>query len=621
MSDKTKADKAALENETPGKGTSIAILEGQIIGRKYDLAENSLAELMGIFAKGKVELSLAPYGRKINKEQHDLESYQVIEKFASLLTVWFSDWQYTPSPNMYAVMCLQKNFLNNMFAASSYHSTDHILENLGLLGRSDYSKEHLRRILFVVTLESSLDIPWATLFQYLPSQTVQAFTGLLSSINIQMTARAQKNIRLLIEASKIAPTVEAKEFKILSPLVSTFFNCSNLMIENKYEIKNWVVRCIENYMVKSMPPGITKRMSNEVKTKPEEGQKTVLIINERYTKGHAMYRSWHAQLTAIKKDHKVIGMASAEKVDEVSKLDFDEFIEISDVEDVVSIIKTVLKVKPDIIIYPSLGMSLFAPFVASQRLAPIQIACTGHPSSSRLKNIDYLFTADMGLTEQEFSKIITEKWLSAPRGVGKISILEFEPSVVEKNPEQINVIINGVIQKVSNELISLCNEITEGSDKEVIFHFFLTNPKQDLEFFAGMSILRRLLPNAKLHPFKEYSDYLNILAQADFALPTLPFGGSNSNVDLINVGVPKLYIADKSDISGMTDLQMWESVGEEFGYCDSIEQLKERAVELCNSEQARNEFSKKIAAIDLTNSGISDSTEDRRFLEAINTLF
>ena len=608
------------DKTTPEKVTSIAILEEQIILRKYDLAENSLIDLINIFAKGRVELSLAPYGRKINKGQRDLESYQVIEKFASLLTMWFSDVHYTPSANMYAVMCLQKSFLSNMFAASSYHSTDHILENLGLLGRSDYSKDHLKRILFIVTLESSLDIPWPTLFQYLPSETVQAFTGLLSSISIQMTARSQKNIRLLIEASKIAPTVEAKEFKILAPLVSTFFNCSNLTIENKYEIKNWVVRCIENYMATSLPPGIVKRMSNEVQLKPKEGEKTVLIINERYTKGHAMYRSWHAQLSAIKKDHKTIGMAEPDKVDEVSKQDFDEFIEISNKEDVVSIIKAILKVKPDIIIYPSLGMSLFAPFVASQRLAPIQIACTGHPSSSRLKNVDYLFTADMGFTEQEFSQIITEKWLGAPRGVGKISILDFELPIIEKNPEKINVIVNGVIQKVSNELISLCNDVSERSEKEVVFHFFLTNPKQDLEFFAGMSILRRFLPNAKLHPFKEYNDYLQILTKADFALPTLPFGGSNSNVDLINVGVPKLYIADKSDISGMTDFQMWESVGEEFGYCESVEQLTERAVELCNSEQARIEFSEKISAIDLTNNDVRDNTEDTRFLDAINTL-
>jgi predicted O-linked N-acetylglucosamine transferase (SPINDLY family) len=254
-------------------------------------------------------------------------------------------------------------------------------------------------------------------------------------------------------------------------------------------------------------------------------------------------------------------------------------------------------------------------------LAPIQIACTGHPSSSRLKNIDYLFTADMGFTDEEFSQVITEKWLGAPRGVGKISLLEFELSDVKKNAEQINIIVNGVIQKVSSDLISLCNEISERSDKEVIFHFFLTNSKQDLEFYAGMSILRRFLPNAKLHPFKDYNDYLKILATADFALPTLPFGGSHSNVDLINVGVPKLYIADKSDISGMTDCQMWESVGEEFGYCDSVEQLKERAVELCNSDQAICKFNAKISAINLTNNDVLDSTEDTRFLDAINKLF
>lgn len=602
------------------KGTSIAILERQIIARRYDLAEQSLVKLMNIFTQGKVELTLAPYDRKLAQEQRDLESYQVIEKFASLLTVWFSDWQYTPSANMYAQMCLQKTFLNNMFSASSYHSTDHILENLELLGRTDYSKEQLRRLLFVVTLESSIDIPWQTLFQYIPNETIQAFTGFLSSINIQMTARAQKNIRLLIEAATIAPTVETNDFKFLAPLVSTYFNCSNLTLPNKYEIKNWVVRCIENYMAKSMPPGITKRIANEVKKVPAEGKKTVLIINERYTKIHAMYRSWHGLLSVLKNEFNVVGMADPKRVDDVSKRDFNEFIAIEDDKDVPQIIKTILKLKPDVIIYPSIGMSLYAPFVASQRLAPIQIACTGHPSSSRLKNIDYLFTPEVGFTEQEFANIISEQWLSAPRGVGKVAKLDFKVPKVHKNPDQINVIVNGVIQKVSNELISLCNELTERSQKEVIFHFFLTCPKQDLEFFSGVSILRRFLPNAKLHPFREYDDYLKVLAAADFAIPTLPFGGSNSNVDMVNVGVPKLFMAHKHDIAGMTDYQMWEAVGELSGYCESVEQLKDRAVELCNSEQALAELTAKIKAIDLDALEVMNTEGDDRFVDAINTL-
>lgn len=603
------------------QGTSIALLERQIIQKQYAMAESSLVDLMNMFTKGKVELSLAPYDRALSKEQHDLESYQIIEKFASLLTIWFSDWNYQPSVNMYAQICLQKTFLNNVFTASSYHSTDHILENLELVGKADYNKEQLRRILFIVTLESTVDIPWASLFQFMPNETVQAFAGFLCSINIQMTARAQKNIRLLIEASKIAPTVETDNFKFLSPLVSTFFNCSNLTVPNKYEIKNWVVRCIENYMANSMPPGVLKRIKTEAKSKPAAGKKTIVVVNERYTSTHAMYRSWHSMLSVLKEQHTTIGMACAERVDDESKKDFDQFIEIADDKDIPTILKSIIKLKPDVIIYPSLGMSLYGPFVASQRIAPIQIACTGHPSSSRLKNIDYLFTADMGFTEEEFSKIITEQWLSAPRGVGKIAELDFELPDVEKDEEKINVIVNGVIQKVSNELVEICREISSRSEKEVIFHFFLTCPKQDIEYYSGKSILRRFLPNAKLHPFQHYDDYLKILAAADFAIPTLPFGGSNSNVDLINVGIPKLYIADVSDISGMTDFQLWESVGEEFGLCDTVEQLKERAIELCNSKDALEEFRVKITNINFSSSDAVNDAGDHRFLNAINNLF
>lgn len=62
------------------QGTSIAIIERQIIHKQYAMAESSLVDLMNMFTKGKVELSLAPYDRVLSKEQHDLESYQIIEK-------------------------------------------------------------------------------------------------------------------------------------------------------------------------------------------------------------------------------------------------------------------------------------------------------------------------------------------------------------------------------------------------------------------------------------------------------------------------------------------------------------------------------------------------------------
>ncbi|NVK24683.1 MAG: hypothetical protein HWE10_07130 [Gammaproteobacteria bacterium] len=600
---------------------SINDLESLVFQKDYVEAEALLVRLIRLYGKDKIALTLAPFDRKLTQEQSDLESYQVIEKLAFVLTAWFSSLSYSPSPQFYSYITMQKNFIGNIFAASSYHSTDHIVDNLGLLGKANYTPEEIRRILFVFTIESDIDLPWPALLQHLPNETAQAFTGLISSIGIQLSKRAQKNISVLLDTVQILPTIQTDNIKNLGPLIKAYFNCSNLANPNKYELKKWIVRTLEESVLKCISPGVQKRVQKSLEGVEPDKDIKVLFIHEAYSSGHAMYRCWHSMFELVKNKFHTVGLSLSKASDTKARQDFHEFHTFDDEWSIEPMIKTITKIQPTIVVYPSIGMSAHAPLLAAMRLAPIQVACPGHPSSSYMTNMDYFFMSRESLTDQEMESILSESWLECGDGAGQMVLLDTSINQQETDEVYFDIAINGVIQKVSNQLIDMCNRISKSVSKSVRFHMFMASPKQDLEYYSAKSMLRRFLPNSIIHPFSNYSTYLSTLTQCHFALPTIPFGGSNSNIDLIRVGIPKLFIQDKNDLSGLTDLQLWQAVGETYGYCDSVEELESRAIELINDADLLSSFKMKIKEIDLYSLPIFSDSDllDNRLVDSLTS--
>lgn len=604
------------------KPASINDFEQAVLSRNYEEAEHLIVKLIKLYGKDKITLTLAPFDRKLSPEQADLESYQVLEKLAYTLTIWFSDPNWQPSNKIYQYLAMQKHFINSVFAASSYHSTDHIVKNLGLLGKSNYSVEEIKRILLVFTIESDIDLPWSQLLQHLPNETAQAITGLNSSISLQLSKRAEKNISVLLNIAENLSTLESREIKNYGPLLKAFFNCSSLAHEKKYNLKKWISESIQLYVEKEITPTFKKRLKKEVKKKPFLKDQKILFVHEQYKSGHAMYRCFHSLIKATSEKYTTVGLSSSRAVNQTAKKDFDQYYEIEGDWKISKFVETILDIRPDIIIYPSIGMSEYAPFLGALRLAPIQVVLPGHPSSSYLDNIDYMIMPEEGFTEDEIANIFTEKWIKLPKKSGRMAMLGFHHKEINKSTNVINIAVNGVIQKVSHELVSMCVRLSQRANVQVKFHFFMASPNQDIEYFAAKSMLRRFLPNAELYPFTSYQNYMDILSRCNFAIATFPFGGSNSNIDLIRLGIPKLFVKDTNDIPGIADVQIWEAVNEMSGYCESVQHLEERALELIHHPEELKAITDRVKSIELDKFGLINSEEenDSRLVDAISNL-
>lgn len=609
-------------NNSGSQPASINDFERAVLARNYETAEDLIIKLVSLYGKDRTDLTLAPFDRKLSLEQSDLESYQVIEKLAFTLTLWWSDLSWLPSAKTFTFFVMNKSFINSVFAASSYHSTDHILANLGLLGKANYSIDEIKRMLLVVTLESDIDIPWGALLQHIPDEAAQTLIGLISAMGLQLSQRAQNNIDKLLDMVELLPPINTNRIDNLGPLIKTFFNCSSLTNSKKYNVKKWIVKAIELYVKNHVEPQFKKQLKTQVKSRPFLKNQTVLFIHEHYGSNHAMYRSWHAAFASLKDKFNTVALSHEKSIDSVSARDFDQVITLKPSAKVEDFVTQVLKIKPDVIIYPSIGMSMFAPFTAAMRLAPIQIALPGHPSSSYLSTIDYFIVSREGLSDQDMDNILTETWVECIDGPGEVVILDKERKVKKSDTDEFHVAVNGVIQKVSHQLLQSCVRISQQSQKEIKFVFFMAHPKQDIEYFAAKSILRRFLPNSILYPFSDYTTYLERMSKCKFAIPTIPFGGSNSNIDLVELGIPKLFTKHHSDLSGTTDAQMWQALGVVDGFCSSVEELENRAIELINQPNKLIELTNKIELIDIEQLGLSKAKEpaQTRFFKTLSSL-
>jgi hypothetical protein len=287
----------------------------------------------------------------------------------------------------------------------------------------------------------------------------------------------------------------------------------------------------------------------------------MVICLDWFTSLHAMYRCWAPAIRQLRKHFRLIAFSQASAIDELSKKEFDEWHLVKAENIVLSdVIAEIVALKPDVIYYPSVGMTLWWIVTASLRLAPVQVMTLGHPSSSFSPEMDYVI-GDAGTFADP--ALFGERIVELPEG----ALFHFDmrpdaefPAILGRlpNPEVLRIAVPAMVCKLTAEFMHTLREIKDKSTVPLEFHFFPN--MTGLIMHQTAREIRDWLPGAFIYERTAYNQYLVYLNNCDVHLGTFPFGGTNSNIDSMKLGLP-LVVMEGAEPFERVDAIMLRKVG------------------------------------------------------------
>jgi len=425
----------------------------------------------------------------------------------------------------------RKQAIVYIFAASGYRSTKHITALMigqASDGGGQLSKPMLILLLSLIGIDDASDEMVALAIQQNPRVLFHLMLGWLNQRAI-LTEQGERNRTALLSAHDRIRSLSIQENQF-NKMVRCWMYCSYATYPKKHDLKETLnhlfVKRLDEVGLKTKPPVY------RAKKRPR-----MLVIHERFVNKHAMFRCYAPYIRALKERFYLVALADETQIDESSQTMFDEIITLDTKKTPFhQIATTAANVNPDIVYFPSVGMSLWTVLLANIRLAAVQIATQGHPATTRSESIDYVVTS---APELPLDGLYSEKVLTfeAPA--------LFEPHASLPNPlpsrnreddGTVHIAVNSKVMKLSYRLIEICKRLTREATRPVKFHFF---PGEQGVYLDGVKAqVQAQLPTASVYGYLEYSVFLQHLANCDLAMAAFPFGNTNSTVDCCLLGIP-----------------------------------------------------------------------------------
>ena len=316
----------------------------------------------------------------------------------------------------------------------------------------------------------------------------------------------------------------------------------------------------------------------------------LLVVHERFKNGHAMYRSYAPLLEPLTEQFEVHALVEEHLIDAPAEVMFDKVHKLpKDKPRLTKALAAFIQgLKPDMLLYPSLGMSHWTTMLSNLRLAPIQVLAQGHPATSMSSEIDYAFVSPM---EGSPELIHSERLLIGSRPV------EFElhqdlpnelPPNVAPSVREVKIAVSSKVMKLSHRLMDICVKINEAAQVPIKFRFF---PGEFGWLHDGVTAaINSWVPNASVAPYQTYPEFLQDIASCDLALSAFPFGNTNSSVDTCLLGLPTV-VHFGPETPAQTDAMVLRVAGfPEWLICDSDESYFAAAMRLVNDPAERSKI-------------------------------
>lgn len=515
----------------------------------------------------------------------DGRKLQLYTRAAAALATLLADPGFSLSPDGFSMLAVEHEAIQALAEASAFDHFDHVAHSLVKNPQNldpkkyDFFDANCRAKYFLAyCLNGETDMNFELMFKNAAQTALPLYLGMLAH-RVALHPKAHERREELLKQHRHFADLKLPD-GLLSALSDAYMYCSYGVGKDKHEAKRTFSKLLREMVgrhCKLPSKDELKRRRGSLCYSVDKdgrpngtyldrsgingvahGKPTMLIPIEWMSSFHAMYRCYAPSIRQLREHFWLVGSCKPKDIDPVARELFDEFLWLNDDSVILSdLVDQINQLAPDVIYYPSVGMALWWVALAQVRLAPIQMMTLGHPATSMSPAMDYVIAEAGQATPECFSERILELPMNAIQFEERAdsSFLPERPAL-RPQPDVLRVAIPSMAVKITVPFLAALRRIKDNFEQyhNDLFHDDGMRPTLEFHFFPNqlglirsqaVRQLQRWLPGCVVHGRDNYIGYMQKLGACDVHLSTFPFGGTNSLIDSMLLGIPIVCLEGK----------------------------------------------------------------------------